>query len=141
MHVPLEPTTRHMMSDAQFAKMKRTALYISTCRGPVTDEAALIRALKARTIFGAAIDVVENELWLTTNDEWEAFKAGRKELRMEFWYRRVRGARGWLMEERDGRAEPVGGTWNLDKENRKRLVPGTTVPAPPVPERSWRWAV
>ena len=93
-----------------------------------------LRAWSARG--GTALDVVENELWLTTNDEWESFKAGRKELRMEFWYRRVRGARGWLMEERDGRSEPIGGAWNLDKENRKRLAAGTTVPAPPVPVRS-----
>jgi len=79
---------------------------------------------------GTPVEVVENQLWLTTVAEWEAFKTGRKELRMEYWYRRVRSARGWLMEESAGKSEPIGGTWNLDKENRKRLAPGTDVPAP-----------
>ena len=79
---------------------------------------------------GVPVEVVENQLWLTSVAEWDAFKKGRKELRMEYWYRRVRSARGWLMDERAGKSEPIGGTWNLDKENRKRLAPGTHVPAP-----------
>jgi len=76
------------------------------------------------------VTIAENELWLTTRDEWTAFRSGRKELRMEYWYRRVRGARGWLMEEGDP-STPLGGTWNLDQENRQRLGPGTAVPTPP----------
>jgi len=78
------------------------------------------------------VTIAENELWLTTRDEWAAFRLGRKELRMEFWYRRVRGARGWLMEG-DDQAKPLGGTWNLDQENRQRLGTGTVVPAAPQP--------
>jgi len=74
--------------------------------------------------------VVPNELWLTSRGEWEAYRAGRTELRMEHWYRRVRAARGWLMEEHDGGARPIGGTWNLDADNRKRLPRGATVPQP-----------
>ena len=61
MHVPLEPTTRHMVSDEQFALMKPTAVFINTCRGPVVDEAALIRALQQKKIFGAGLDVTEIE--------------------------------------------------------------------------------
>lgn len=53
------------------------------------------------------LSIVPNELWLTTRDEWEEFASGRKELRMEFWYRRVRKARGWLMEPGAG-DEPLG---------------------------------
>ena len=79
---------------------------------------------------GLPITITENALWLTTRDEWAAFRAGRKELRMEFWYRRVRGARGWLMEEGDA-SKPLGGTWNLDQENRESLAVGTAVPEPP----------
>jgi deoxyribodipyrimidine photolyase-related protein len=79
---------------------------------------------------GLPITIAKNELWLTTRDEWAAFRTGRKELRMEFWYRRVRGARGWLMEEGDT-TKPLGGTWNLDQENRERLAVGTTVPMLP----------
>ena len=61
LHVPLLPDTRHLMSAAQFAKMKRTAFLINTSRGPVVDEAALVPALDAGQIAGAALDVYENE--------------------------------------------------------------------------------
>ena len=60
-HVPLLPQTKHMISDAQFKMMKPTAYLINTSRGPVIDEPALVRALPARTIAGAGIDVFENE--------------------------------------------------------------------------------
>ncbi len=60
-HVPLLPETRHLMSAAQFAKMKRTAFLINTSRGPVVNEAALVAALEAGEIAGAALDVYENE--------------------------------------------------------------------------------
>ena len=43
LHVPLLPETRHLISKASFAKMKRTAFLINTTRGPVVDEAALAR--------------------------------------------------------------------------------------------------
>jgi phosphoglycerate dehydrogenase-like enzyme len=61
LHVPLERTTRHMMSDREFSLMKPTAVLINTCRGPVVDEAALIRALESKKIFGAGLDVTEVE--------------------------------------------------------------------------------
>jgi len=60
-HVPLLPETRHLLSTVQFAKMKKTAFVINTSRGPVVDEAALVAALEAREIAGAALDVYENE--------------------------------------------------------------------------------
>ena len=61
LHVPLERTTRHMMSDREFGLMKPTAILVNTCRGPVVDEAALKRALEAGEIFGAGLDVTEVE--------------------------------------------------------------------------------
>ena len=60
-HVPLLPDTRHLISAQQLARMKRTAFLINTSRGPVVDEAALVAALEARRIAGAALDVHENE--------------------------------------------------------------------------------
>lgn len=49
------------MSDAEFEMMKESAILVNTCRGPVVDEAALIRALQARKIFAAGLDVTEVE--------------------------------------------------------------------------------
>jgi glyoxylate reductase len=61
LHVPLTPSTRHYLSDAEFALMKRSAFVINTARGPVIDEAALARALTSGAIRGAGIDVFERE--------------------------------------------------------------------------------
>ena len=60
-HVPLMPSTRHLIDDKALSLMKRTAVLINTSRGPVVDEAALLRALKAGTIAAAGIDVYEHE--------------------------------------------------------------------------------
>ena len=49
------------MSDRQFSLMKPTAFVINTSRGPVIDEAALVRALKDKKIAGAGLDVYEHE--------------------------------------------------------------------------------
>jgi lactate dehydrogenase-like 2-hydroxyacid dehydrogenase len=61
LHVPLLPETRHYISTAEFKKMKRTAVLINASRGPVVDEKALVEALREKLIFGAGLDVFENE--------------------------------------------------------------------------------
>ncbi|WFD42887.1 glyoxylate reductase [Malassezia psittaci] len=61
LHCPITPETRHLISDEQFSKMKRSAVLINTARGPVVDEAAMVRALNAETIAGVGLDVYENE--------------------------------------------------------------------------------
>ena len=61
LHPQLSRETRHLMSDAQFALMKKTAFVVNTARGPVIDEAALVRALKDKKIAGAGLDVYEFE--------------------------------------------------------------------------------
>ena len=60
-HPALTDETRHIISDKQFAMMKPTAFIINTARGAVIDEKALMRALKARRIAGAGLDVFEHE--------------------------------------------------------------------------------
>jgi D-3-phosphoglycerate dehydrogenase len=57
----LNPTSFHLMSDAEFGLMKSTAVVINTARGPVIDEPALVRALQGEQIAGAALDVFEVE--------------------------------------------------------------------------------
>jgi len=57
----LNPTSRHLMNAATFAKMKRGAILINTARGPIVEEPALVDALQAGQIAGVALDVYENE--------------------------------------------------------------------------------
>jgi phosphoglycerate dehydrogenase-like enzyme len=58
---PLTPETRHLIGDAAFAAMKPNAVVINVGRGPVIDQAALVRALGEGKIKGAALDVFEQE--------------------------------------------------------------------------------
>jgi len=61
LHVPLMPETRGLFDSPKFYRMKPTAFLINTSRGPVVEEAALVAALDAKKIAGAALDVFENE--------------------------------------------------------------------------------
>jgi phosphoglycerate dehydrogenase-like enzyme len=58
---PLTPETHHLISDDAFKAMKPSAIVMNVGRGPVIHEAALIRALQAKQIGGAALDVFEEE--------------------------------------------------------------------------------
>jgi phosphoglycerate dehydrogenase-like enzyme len=60
-HVPLNSSTRGMMGSREFGLMKKTAIFINTCRGPVHNEADLIKALQDGEIAGAGLDVLEIE--------------------------------------------------------------------------------
>ena len=70
---------------------------------------------------GAAppVTLLEDDRFLCSHAEFEAWAEGRKTLRMEHFYREMRRRTGVLME---GDA-PAGGRWNLDAENRKRARP------------------
>jgi lactate dehydrogenase-like 2-hydroxyacid dehydrogenase len=60
-HVPLLPSTEHLINAERLARMKPSAYLINTSRGPVVDEAALVDALKNGVIRGAGLDVFERE--------------------------------------------------------------------------------
>jgi D-3-phosphoglycerate dehydrogenase len=60
-HVPLLPSTRHIIGAHEVSRMKKTAYIINTSRGGLIDEAALAAALHSGSIAGAALDVLEAE--------------------------------------------------------------------------------
>jgi lactate dehydrogenase-like 2-hydroxyacid dehydrogenase len=60
-HTPLTPGTRHILNAARLALLKPTAIIVNTSRGPTIDEAALAECLAAKRIWGAGLDVFENE--------------------------------------------------------------------------------
>ena len=61
LHLPLLPETRHYIGAQELAAMKPTAVLINAARGPVVDEVALVHALRNKVIWGAGLDVFENE--------------------------------------------------------------------------------
>lgn len=61
LHVPLIPSTKHMIGARELNLMKPTAILVNTCRGPVIDETALIAHLSANKIAGAGLDVFDQE--------------------------------------------------------------------------------
>jgi D-3-phosphoglycerate dehydrogenase len=65
LHAPLNSATHHLLGEAAFAKMKKNASIVNTARGGLIDEAALLVALDAGKIFGAALDVLESETVVT----------------------------------------------------------------------------
>ncbi len=61
LHVPLLPSTHHLIDDAALARMKDGAVLINTCRGAVVDTDAVARALRSGRLKGAGLDVFEQE--------------------------------------------------------------------------------
>ncbi|MDR3077906.1 MAG: hypothetical protein LBV15_03980, partial [Planctomycetota bacterium] len=60
-HCPYIPENHHLINEKTLSLMKPSAYLVNASRGKMVDEAALVRALKAKTIKGAALDVYENE--------------------------------------------------------------------------------
>jgi len=60
-HTNLTAETRHLIDEAALRRMKKTAILVNAARGPIVDEAALVRALREGWIAGAGLDVFEEE--------------------------------------------------------------------------------
>ena len=86
--------------------------------------AAMLEAWATR--FACPVEVRADTRFLCSHAEFEAWAAGRKSLRMEYFYREMRRRTGLLM---DGDA-PLGGQWNYDAENRKRAPRDLMMPRP-----------
>jgi glyoxylate reductase len=60
-HTDLNEKTRGLFNAERFRKMKRTAVFVHTARGPIVDQKALVEALRSGTIFAAGLDVTDPE--------------------------------------------------------------------------------
>ncbi len=95
LHTPLTDETRHMIDARALALVRRTAVLINTARGQLVDEAALLEAVRARRLAGAALDVLavepppaghlllgEPRAWVTPHSAWCS-----KEADLDVWRR------------------------------------------------------
>lgn len=78
------------------------------------------------TDFGIDLDIREDDRFLCTPAIFEEWASGRKQLRMDFFYREMRRRHNVLMEG----DKPIGGQWNYDAENREPPDPNRHVPRP-----------
>ena len=76
--------------------------------------------------FGVPVDVLPDDRFLSSPGDFRAWAEGRKQLRMEYFYRDMRRKTGLLM---DG-DQPAGGQWNFDSENRKPAGADLFMPHP-----------
>jgi deoxyribodipyrimidine photolyase-related protein len=74
---------------------------------------------------GIPVEIREDTRFVCSHARFSAWAAGKKQLRMEFFYREMRRLTGWLMEGE----EPAGGQWNFDHDNRAALPASVSAPA------------
>ena len=77
-HVPLDPTTENLIDGRFFSAVKPGSYFLNTSRGAVVDELALIAALDAGRLSGAALDVVTGEHWLLDGGDQGAMSAAKR---------------------------------------------------------------
>ena len=77
-------------------------------------------------ILSCAVHLLEDDRFFAATEEFESWAEGRKQLRMEYFYREMRRKTGLLMEGE----QPIGGQWNYDSENRKPPKQGLKIPPP-----------
>ena len=76
--------------------------------------------------FDVPVDILPDTRFISSNGDFAAWADGRKQLRMEYFYRDIRRKTGLLM---DG-DEPSGGQWNFDHDNRKPAKADLFMPQP-----------
>ena len=90
LHVPLTPTTRHMINREALALCRPGVLLINTARGGLIDSGALIEALDAEQVAGVGLDVLEDE---------RVFQGGATQILSEKIAERVRSSAGTMIRE------------------------------------------
>ncbi|MEY3193845.1 MAG: hypothetical protein RI982_1641 [Bacteroidota bacterium] len=79
LHLPLTHLTHHYANTAFFNRLKKKPYFISTCRGPVTETAAVLEAIQNQQIRGVGLDVLEKEpIHLNTGQEMAVLEAVMK---------------------------------------------------------------
>ena len=76
---------------------------------------------------GCEVEILADTRFLCSTSDFRHWAETRRSLRMEFFYRDLRRRYGLLIDD----DEPAGGSWNYDRENRKRLPAGVEIPATP----------
>ena len=110
-------------------ELERACADLQVSKVVVTDPSEFRVLEAARTwekSLGIAVEILEDDRFLATKAEFAQWAEGKKQLRMEFFYREMRKKHKVLM---DG-DQPVGGKWNYDADNRKPPKSGLNVPAP-----------
>lgn len=91
-------------------------------------EYRILNAVKNwESTFKIPVDILEDTRYLANKSEFNAWASGKKQLRMEFFYREMRRKYSILIDDN----EPTGGKWNYDSENRKPPTQAMKLPAPP----------
>ncbi len=100
------------------------------CQRVVITEAAEYRLqqslLQLKDALSYPMDILEDTRFICSHEQFNRWAQGRKQLRMENFYREIRQQTGLLMNE----GSPEGGQWNFDKDNRKPANDGIDFPAP-----------
>jgi deoxyribodipyrimidine photolyase-related protein len=120
-----DPTNNHSFA-ANIEALIATGNY-SAFEYQRPDEYRVVEAFKKlSSTLRVPVSVVDTEHFLTTPEFFQGVFKGHKRYVMELFYREVRRRYDLLMEG----GEPIGGRWNYDQENRKKLPKGVTPPPP-----------
>jgi deoxyribodipyrimidine photolyase-related protein len=121
------PGNTHSLS----GELERAVLHHGSQNVIVTEPAEwrvmeMVRSWAERLNLPVAIH--PDDRFISNRDEFARWAEGRKDWRMEYFYREMRLKTGLLLDAAGG---PLGGKWNFDAENRKRARPDFFMPTPP----------
>ena len=112
-----------------FSEVKRT-ITAHGCNKIVVTEPGEYRVLESMQTWqdelGIATEIRSDNRFLSTPHEFSIWASGRKQLRMEYFYREMRQKHAVLMAD----GQPIGGQWNYDTDNRKPPDDSLSIPSP-----------
>jgi deoxyribodipyrimidine photolyase-related protein len=125
-YVELEDATNTGNFDGEI----RRAIERHNCSQLVITEPSEWRVLQTVKTLAAEIsqptNILPDDRFIASHDDFSQWAEGRKQLRMEYFYRAMRRKTGLLMEGE----EPAGGRWNFDADNRNPAEPDLFMPSP-----------